>query len=92
MLNEDFLLYNDQLSFSFSVIQFPENICGLCLSLPGLVEYEKACKQHAEGIIDSIELDDYKTYKTILSRVKKITKFLKLEIHGNIRRTNVRVS
>lgn len=87
-----FFINNNQLSVSFSVTQFPENICGLCLSFPGYVTYKKAHKQQADGTIDSKELADFETYEVILSRIRKITKILKLEIKGNIRRTNVRVS
>ncbi len=87
-----FLPWKDQLSTSFSVTQFPENICGLCLSFPAKIEYENDTEKHSAGIVDCTNLDDFKTYETLVERIKSITKPLKLDMNGKLRRTSARIS
>ena len=84
--------WNDQLSTSFTVTQFPEYVCGLCLSFPTRIEYEASNEKHVEGVIPYAELDDFETYEMLVSRIKQITKPLKLEYNGLLRRTLVRIS
>ncbi len=87
-----FLPWKDQLSTSFSVTQFPENVCGLCLCFPAKIEYENDTEKHSAGIIECARLDDFATYETLVERIKSITKPLKLDFNGKIRRTSVRIS
>ena len=72
--------------------QFPQYTCGLCLSFPGKIEYENATDKHEAGIVTQTELGDYVTYQLILSRIKAITKPLKLEFMGKVRKPAVRIS
>ncbi len=82
-----FLPYRGTLSTSFSVLQYPENTCGLCLSFPMKVEYP------ASGcIVTQDALDDFETFQTLVSRIKDITKPLKLNFDGKSHRTSVRIS
>ena len=82
-----FLPYRGTLSTSFSVLQYPENTCGLCLSFPMKVEYpDSGC------IVTQDALDDFETFQTIVSRIKDITKPLKLNFDGKSHRTAVRIS
>lgn len=87
-----FYPYKDQLSTSFSVTQFPENVCGLCLRFPTKIEYENDTEKHSAGIVDCTELDDDKTYEILKKRIKAITKPLKMDFDGKARRTAVRIS
>lgn len=87
-----FVTHKNQLTVSFSVTQFPEYVCGLCLSFPDLIEYEAACKERDIVFVNGPDLDDYQTYQTILSRIEKVTHSLRLDVNGSIRRTKVRVS
>lgn len=84
--------WKDQLSTAFAVHQFPENVCGLYLCYPTKVEYNEENVKHAKGITDSTDFDDFHTYMVLSSEIKKITKPLKLEINGRIRRTTIRIS
>ena len=86
------LPWKDQLSTSFSVTQFPENVCGLCLCFPTKIEYEKDTTKHSAGIVECTCLDDFETYETLVERIKSITKPLKLDFNGKVRRTSVRIS
>jgi hypothetical protein len=82
-----FLPYRGTLSTSFSVLQYPENTCGLCLSFPMKVEYS------ASGcIVTQDALDDFETFQVLVSRIKDITKPLKLNFDGKPHRTAVRIS
>ncbi len=87
-----FLPWKEQLSTSFSVTQFPENVCGLCLYFPVKIEYDHDTEKHSAGIVDYTNLDDFETYETLVERIKSITKPLKLDYNGKIRRTAVRIS
>ncbi len=87
-----FLPWNEQLSTSFTVTQFPENVCGLCLYFPTKIEYRSGNIKHSAGIADYTSLDDFDTYEAIVSRIKSITKPLKLDYNGKLRRTAVRIS
>ena len=87
-----FLPWKDQLSTSFSVTQFPENVCGLCLYFPTKIEYEKDTEKHSAGIVECADLDDFQTYETLVERIKLMTKPLKLDLDGSVRRTAVRIS
>ena len=87
-----FLPWKDQLSTSFSVTQFPENVCGLCLYFPTKIEYEKDTEKHSAGIVEYTNLDDFQTYETLVERIKSITKPLKMEFDNKVRRTAVRIS
>lgn len=84
--------WKGQLSTSFSVTQFPENVCGLCLYFPTKIGYEKDTAKHSAGIVDCTDLDDFKTYEILVERIKSIAKPLKLDFKGKIRRTSVRIS
>lgn len=87
-----FLPWKDQLSTAFAVHQFPENICGLCLYFESKVEYKASNEKHTPGVADYATFDDYEAYEQLLSRIRVITKPLKLDWNGKIRRTAVRVS
>ena len=87
-----FTPWKDQLSTSFSVMQSPENVCGLCLYFPTKIEYEKDTKKHLAGIVSYTDLDDFETYQILIKRIKAITKPLKLDFNGKIRHTSVRIS
>ena len=87
-----FYPWKDQLTASASPTQFPENVCGLCLSFPSKIEYEKDTEKHMEGIVSNEKLDDFETYRTLVERIKSITKPLKLEWNGKLRRSTVRIS
>ena len=87
-----FLPWKEQLSTSFSVTQYPEYVCGLCLRFPTKIEYENDTEKHSAGIVDCTCLDDFETYETLVERIKSITKPLKLEWDGKTRRTAVRIS
>lgn len=87
-----FLPWNGQLSTAFAVFQFPENICGLCLYFDSKVEFKDTSHKHAPGVADYTEFDDYEAYEQLLARIKAITKPLKLDWNGKVRRTAVRVS
>jgi hypothetical protein len=87
-----FTPWNGQLSTSFAIHQFPENVCGLCLCFPTKIEYPIANAKHAEGIVFNSELDDYEVYETLLSNIKAMTKPLRVEINGKLHRTAVRIS
>ena len=82
----------EELSTSYYVGQFPENVCGLCLSFPTKIEYEQATDKHPIGIVNQAELDDFATYEELVARIKAITKPLKLDFNGKIHRTSVRIS
>ena len=84
--------YADRLSTTYTVHQFPENICGLCLYFPAKVEYATANIKHAQGIAFNTDFDDFDAYEALLCEIKKITKPLKLQIGSNIHRTAVRIS
>lgn len=84
--------WKNQLSTSFSVTQFPENVCGLCLSFPSKVEYDVENEKHPIGVISCTELDDLETYVTLVSRIKAVTKPLKFDFDGKVRSTLVRIS
>ena len=87
-----FLPWKDQISTSFSVTQFPENVCGLCLYFPTKIEYENDTEKHSAGIVECLSLDDFETYETLVERIKLMTKPLKLDLDGSVRRTAVRIS
>ncbi len=87
-----FLSYKEQLSTAFYVGLYPENVCGLCLYFPTKIEYENDTEKHSAGVIDCTSLDDFETYETLVKRIKSITKPLKLDLGGKIRRTSVRIS
>lgn len=87
-----FAFWKDRISTAFDVCQFPQNICGLCLCFPTKVDYLEENSKHEKGITYSTEFDDYETYEKLVSEIKKITKPLKLEYNGKIRRTSVRIS
>ena len=87
-----FLPWKDQLSTSFSVTQIPENVCGLCLCFPTKVEYENDTEKHSAGMAECTDLDDFATYQTLLERIQSMTKPLKLNFNGKVRRTAVRIS
>ena len=87
-----FYPWKNQLTTSASPTQFPENVCGLCLYFPSKAEYEKDTEKHRAGIVADTELDDFETYQTLVERIKSITKPLKLEWGGKMRRTAVRIS
>ena len=84
--------WKDQLSTSFSVTQFPENVCGLCMYFPTKIEYKNDTEKHLAGMFECTCLDDFKTYETLVERIKSITKPLKLDWDGKVRRTSVRIS
>ncbi len=86
------LSWKDQLSTSASVTQYPENVCGLCLYFPTKIEYENDTEKHSAGIVECTCLDDFETYQTLVERMKSITKPLKLDWGGKVRRTSVRIS
>ena len=87
-----FLPWKDQLSTAFGVPFNPENVCGLCLYFDSKVEYLTASKKHAPGIAVYSEFDDYEAYEQLISNIKAITKPLKLDWNGKVRRTALRVS
>lgn len=87
-----FAFWKDQLSTAFAVHQFPESVCGLCLYFSGKVDYFKGNAKHEKGIVYSTDFDDLETYEQLVSDIRKITKPLKLEMNGRIRRTSVRIS
>ena len=87
-----FLPWKEQLSTSFSVTQFPENVCGLCLYFPTKIEYENDTEKHSADIVECTCLDDFETYETLVERIKSITKPLKLDWDGKKHRTSVRIS
>lgn len=87
-----FLPWKDQLSTAFTTSQFPENICGLCLYFESKVEYKASNEKHAPGVADYTKFDDYESYEQLISHIKAMTKPLKLDWNGKIRRTAVRVS
>ena len=87
-----FTFWKKQLTTSFSIAQFPENVCGLRLSFPSRVTYEAPNSKHRASIVCHTDLDDYETYEALLSRIRALTKPLKLEFDGKIHRTTVRVS
>lgn len=84
--------FNDKLSTSFSVMQFPENVCGLCLHFPLRIEYENETEKHAVGLVDGRELEDFSTYEILTNRINSFTKPMKLNFNGSVRRTSVRIS
>ena len=86
------LPWKDQLSTSASVMQYPENVCGLCVYFPTKIEYENDTEKHSAGIVEWTCLDDFETYQTLVERIKSITKPLKLDWGGKVRRTSVRIS
>ena len=87
-----FFPFKDHLSTAFDPWRFPENICGLELLFPGKVEYSHPNDKNHEGFVSYTEFDDYETYETLLERIRAITKPLKLDFNGKIRKTTVRVS
>ena len=87
-----FLPWNGQLSTAFAVFCNPENVCGLCLYFDAKVEFKATSHKHAPGVADYTEFDDYEAYERLLARIKAITKPLKLDWNGKVRRTAVRVS
>ncbi len=87
-----FLPWKDQLSTAFTVLFNPENICGLCLYFDTKVEYTATNRKHPAGVADYTGFADYGAYEQLLSRIKAITKPLKLDWNGKVRRTAVRVS
>lgn len=87
-----FAPWKDQLSTSFSVTQYPENVCGLCINFPTKIEYENATEKHSVGIVECACLDEFATYETLVERIKSITTLLKLDWGGKIRCTSVRIS
>lgn len=87
-----FFPWKDQLSTSFSVTQYPENVCGLCLKFPTKIEYENDTEKHSSGIVEYTNLDDFQTYETLVERIKSITKPLKMEFGNKEHRTAVRIS
>lgn len=87
-----FLPWKGKLSTSFSVTQSPENVCGLCLGFPSKVEYEVATEKHSAGVVSHTDLSDFEVYETLVSRIKAITRPLKLEFNGKVHRTLVRIS
>ena len=86
------LPWKDQFSTSFSVTQYPEYVCGLCLCFPTKIEYANDTEKHSAGIAEWKCLDDFETYQTLIERIKSITKPLKLDWGGKVRRTSVRIS
>ena len=64
----------------------------MCLCFPTKIEYEKDTTKHSAGIVECTCLDDFETYETLVERIKSITKPLKLDFNGKIRRTSVRIS
>ena len=86
------IAWKDQLSTSFIVTQFSENVCGLCLYFPTRIEYEIDTEKHLAGIVECADLDDFQTYETLVERIKSITKPLKMEFDNKVRRNAVRIS
>ena len=86
------LPWKEQLSISFSVTQYPENVCGLCLHFPTKIEYENNTDKHSAGIVECSGLDDFETYKILVERIKSMTKPLKVNFNGKVCRTAVRIS
>ena len=87
-----FTPWNGQLSTSFAVHQFPENVCGLLLSFPAKIEYPIGNAKHEAGIVYNTALDGFEAYQTLLSRIHSLTKPLRVEFNGKLRRTSVRIS
>lgn len=87
-----FLLWKNQLTVSFSPTQFPENVMGLCLFFPKMVEYTHETEKNNVGIVTSEALNDYETYQKILSRIRSITKPLKLQTEEKLHSSKVRIS
>ena len=65
-------------------------VCGLCF--PTKIEYANDTEKHSAGIVEWKCLDDFKTYETLVERIKSITKPLKLDWDGKVLRTSVRIS
>ena len=87
-----FAFWKDQLSTSFGVEQFPENVCGLCLYFPTKVDYFEGNTKHGKGIVHRADFDDLETYEKLVTEIKRMTKPLKVQVHGSTRRTSVRIS
>lgn len=87
-----FLPFQGQIATSFGVSQFPENVCGLQLSFPGKVICNKDTPKHPAGTVPCEVCEDWSTYETLTARIKEITKPLKFEFDGKIRRPAVRIS
>lgn len=85
-------ILKNQFSTSFWVGQYPENICGLCISFPSKVEFYSPDKMQSGRIVIGDELADYVTYNTIISNIKSITKPLVMEWNNQTKRTTVRIS
>ena len=49
-------------------------------------------EKHSVGIVEWTCLDDFETYQILVERIKSITKPLKLDWGGKVRRTSVRIS
>ena len=86
-----FYIYKNQFSTSFWIGQFPENICGLCIRFPSKVEFHSPDKQTSRTVMD-IDLADYNTYNTLITKIKSITKPLVMEWNDQRKRTTVRIS
>ena len=56
------------------------------------IEYGNDTEKHSAGIVEWACLDDFETYQTLIERIKSITKPLKLDWGGKVRRTSVRIS
>lgn len=87
-----FLLEKEQLSTSFSVDQYIENVCGLYLWFPSRVEYPTAAEGHPAGITETSRMADHETFEILTDRIKAITKPLAVETDGKLKRTRVRIS
>ena len=87
-----FAFWKDQISTAFDVFQFSENVCGLCLYFPSKVVYDNENAKHLKGFAYSTDFDDFETYESLRTKIKMVTKPLKLESNGRIRRTSVRIS
>lgn len=87
-----FLPWKNQLSTAFAVHQFPENVCGLCLHFPTKIEFYNDSGKHPAGVVENKYLDDFETYEILVERIRSVTKPLKLDFNGKIRRTSVRIS
>ena len=64
----------------------------MCLYFDSKVEFKDTSRKHAPGVADYTEFDDYEGYEQLLTRIKSVTKPLKLDWNGKVRRTAVRVS
>lgn len=77
--------FNGKLDKSFTVDQFPNNICGLLMIIPKKIIFFED-KNERESFADS------ETWEYVLHRIKSITSILKLETVEGTKNTRIRVS